>query len=324
MMDILWQMKEMASRAVDGLVRAAGQAEYTLQSAVCALLTSDASEQLHLAITDDFPLIARFAVWRGAKINEYRNIGTPLARACWFNRENIALMLLEAGANPSFASADDGRTPLMSAINKHENWHLGGMLIKHGADPDQRDDHSRTALHRAAIGGCGLQAKWLLLQGAWPHLADGDRRTPLHLAAAIGHAETAEALLEHIGSRAVIGNGDVDGDTPLHLAMHAMGLPAARLLVTCGAPLNARNNLGMTPLMLASMRSKIDLMGLLLDEGADASCLSADGLTALDMASTLQARALLVNPGHFHPPARPVLAPRIRKLLANKPPVPRL
>ncbi len=56
----------------------------------------------------------------------------PLAHAVWHNQPGIALLLLEAGADPN-ARHDRGETPLMLAVNGgHAN--LVSALIRKGAD----------------------------------------------------------------------------------------------------------------------------------------------------------------------------------------------
>ena len=91
---------------------------------------------------------------------------------------------------------------------------------------------------------------------------DGDKLTALHYACQAGEPEVVKALLEKGASVSAVAASSVDdgdiafrtGDTPLHCAMRApaaKALEIARLLLENGAPVNARNAAGDTPLDLA-------------------------------------------------------------------------
>jgi ankyrin repeat protein len=78
-----------------------------------------------------------------------------------------------------------------------------------------------------------------------------------------------------------------NGWTPLHFAC-SKGRPAcARVLLDCGADVNARIDSGRTPLMLAAGAAEhsAELVELLLDRGAQADSVSLDGKTALHAAA---------------------------------------
>ena len=89
-----------------------------------------------------------------------------------------------------------------------------------------------------------------------------DTLTALHYACQAGATEVVKALLEKGASVAAESSLNVDdgdfrfriGDTPLHCAMRApaaYALEIARLLLENGAPINAKNDDGDTPLDVA-------------------------------------------------------------------------
>jgi ankyrin repeat protein len=60
---------------------------------------------------------------------------------------------------------------------------------------------------------------------------------------------------------------------------------AVKLLLESGADINARNNDGETPLMVASLLGHVDIVKLLLAKGADVDAMHKRGMTALMRAS---------------------------------------
>ncbi|KAH6664972.1 ankyrin repeat-containing domain protein [Halenospora varia] len=79
---------------------------------------------------------------------------------------------------------------------------------------------------------------------------------------------------------------DVDGDTPLHLAVVKGNLAAVQLLLTKGAisTINTRNNNGQVPLHIAAKHGLADIAQVLLSNGARTSLKDKDDLTALSLA----------------------------------------
>ena len=71
-----------------------------------------------------------------------------------------------------------------------------------------------------------------------------------------------------------------DGYTPLHEAVNA---DIAALLIKKNAEINTRDNSGRTPLHMASARLHIDLIELLLKSGAKVNERTLDGSTPLDI-----------------------------------------
>jgi ankyrin repeat protein len=113
----------------------------------------------------------------------------------------------------------------------HNHWRLVQFLIEMGANPNLADDETgETALHAAVSGGGGAAqyhtVKALLLAGADPAAKARDGRetgcfmrdvrtrgeTPLHRAAAYADGETIDLLLDAGAPRDA---ADAQGDSPL-------------------------------------------------------------------------------------------------------------
>lgn len=82
---------------------------------------------------------------------------------------------------------------------------------------------------------------------------------------------------------------DQDGFSALHWAAWS-GMPlCSAALVQAGLDINARENNGYTPLMLAAMRGNAETVEMLLSLGADPSLVREDGSTALSLAQEARA-----------------------------------
>jgi hypothetical protein len=120
-----------------------------------------------------------------------------------------------------------------------------------------------------------------------PELAEAfssDGWTALHLAAAFGTPATVSALLA-AGASVEAVSQNPQKNQPLHAAL-ALGKNAeiVRLLLEHGAPVNAVQAGGFTPLFSAAIADRKDLVELLLVHGADPRCKSDAGKTASDFA----------------------------------------
>ena len=100
--------------------------------------------------------------------------------------------------------------------------------------------------------------------------------TPLDIAVSKGSDKIVQLLIDagaDIEGATLPGAG---GEHPLHLAaMRSWGANTARLLVSRGAQLDARDAAGRTPLIIAVLADNFELADVLLDAGADLE--AADG-----------------------------------------------
>jgi ankyrin repeat protein len=115
-------------------------------------------------------------------------------------------------------------------------------------NPNQVDDHSRTAMHYASLNG-NLQIIAILIK--------------------------ADAKLNPV---------DPLGDTPLHLAVEQDQIDAAKLLLDAGAEVDPQNKDGMTPLMIAASRGELEIARALLAKGANPNKTDYTGRDALSWA----------------------------------------
>jgi ankyrin repeat protein len=133
---------------------------------------------------------------------------------------------------------------------KAKDTSLAATLIRKGANPNEQDAQGTTALMRACHFPDIPTAAFLLSHGVAPDKPRSPKgRTALMVACA-----------------------------------YWCGLDMVKLLVSHGAGVNLAAEDGSTPLMLAAMNEKQDVVDYLLSKGAKADAKDAKGLTALDYA----------------------------------------
>ena len=140
-------------------------------------------------------------------------------------------------------------------------------------------------IFEAAATGDEAQLRFLL--EAEPELAQsfsGDGWTPLHLATAFSNPATVSTLLT-AGARVDAVSHNPQQNQPLHAALALGKNPETiRLLLAHGAPPNAAQAGGFTPIFSAATANRRDLAELLFSHGADPHRKNDSGKTAADFA----------------------------------------
>lgn len=147
-------------------------------------------------------------------------------------------------------------------------------------------------LFEAAAMGDGARVAALLDSGLDADPALRDAKSPdgfplLGLAAYFGHPTIVEDLLER-GADPAAAAANATRVTPLHGAVAhrdaERAFALARRLLDAGAPVDALQAGGFTPLHAAAGRGHRELVSLLLERGADPTIESDGGKTARDLA----------------------------------------
>ncbi len=120
---------------------------------------------------------------------------SPVQQAILRNKTEIALVLLEAKAEPN--QADPSKRTLVHLAVERGNAELIPVLLEYKADPDQLDKDGWTPLHHAAAKNKVEVAKALLEGGANPKALSARGGTPLHEGAASGSKEMIILLLKY-------------------------------------------------------------------------------------------------------------------------------
>ena len=176
-------------------------------------------------------------------------------------------VLLEAGAKAIMPD-----TKILFFVDRYE---ILEMLLKNGANIEERDDKGRTLLIDLCcrIGWdiknfvgfkCIELIDWLLSKGADINAKDNDENTGLFFAVEYC-LELAELLLD---KGADIKARNNLGLSPLLLAVKLGRINTVKLLISRGAPLQTKDLNGKTALFYAVESKNSKMVSLLLEEGA--------------------------------------------------------
>ena len=208
---------------------------------------------------------------------------TALAWAVHHDDLETADLLIRAGANVN-AKNDYGATPLWLAC-RNGNAVMVEKLLKAGANPNAALWSGETALMAAADTGSVDAVKLLLTHGADPNAAENrGGQMALMWAVAGKHSEVARALIDHGADVHARSKGVF---TPLLFAAQQGDLDSAQILWAAGAIVNEVTADGMSALLVASAGGHEALSVFLLDKGADPNAtVDGKGFTALHYAAS--------------------------------------
>jgi ankyrin repeat protein len=194
------------------------------------------------------------------------------------------------------------------------------LLLEKGADINARSTSrspiearaGNTALHDAVARGHEEVVGLLLARGAEIGARSASGKTPLHLAAGKGRAGIVRRLLDRGADMAAFSD---EGQTPLHAIAAGGDVPSAELLLDKGADVDVRSRPssspagmprslrpnrwaagGNTPLHLAVLADRSDMVRLLLGRKADPGATNSLGQTPLDYARGAAMKELLRRP----------------------------
>lgn len=194
----------------------------------------------------------------------------------------LALSLLIAGCSepdrPSITLFLAVQRGDLDQLDRHIHW---------GADVNATLSNGQKPLHAAAQAGRFVMVKTLLKHGAAIDQVTADGDTALDLAILGGRTQVAELLLSQ--------GADLD---PSRLLLKAAangitGRDIVRFLIEHGADTEQRNDAGDTALLIAIRQYNYRLATHLVTQGADVNVKTADGVSALALAETLELPELI-------------------------------
>jgi ankyrin repeat protein len=135
-----------------------------------------------------------------------------------------------------------------------------------------------------ALGDCRRIEPLLQHEPMLVHDSSADGWGPLHLAAAFGGREATALLLAH-GAHIHRFSRNPMHNQPLHACIAlSQDIETVRLLIAQGADVNMEQAGGYTPLHQAAAAGLAELTEILLEAGANPSCLCHQGKTPADYA----------------------------------------
>lgn len=208
----------------------------------------------------------------GANVNATNNLGqTPLHKAAeriwgWDLNEDgdnePFQLLVKSKANVNLRD-NQGRTPLdvLASADTSFKDEATALLVQAGAKLNQQDPAGLTPVHQLLKSewpwfSVGESLQKLADAGADFSAKDNEGKTPLHYLANMRHQDPLFFIRGvdkiFIAAKVDFNARDHDGNTPLHFAAQSDYLKVFDWLVKQGASLDATNNLGQTPRLLAA------------------------------------------------------------------------
>ncbi|CAK4077739.1 unnamed protein product [Aphanomyces euteiches] len=186
--------------------------------------------------------------------------------------------LINSGYNPN-AVDEDERTALHWAAS---SGHMDTVeFLAEISNIDHQDDSGWTALMSAASSGHVDVVSHLLSIGANANLANKNGQIALHYHK--GRLEIAELLVDATRD---INHADRSGATPLTKALGGRPAPdVIQLLLEHEAKLNTKDVNGNTPLHIALLEGHESIAMMLIEHGADPRAVNKDKQSCLDIAS---------------------------------------
>ena len=190
-------------------------------------------------------------------------------------------LLLSKGADPD-PKDNDSRSPLSwAAENGHET--IVNLLLSKGVNPDSKDSDGWSPLSWAAENGHETIVNLLFSKGAASDSKDTESRSPLWWAALKGH----EAVVNLLLSKGVDPNSkDNLKKSPLYHAVSGGHHTVVNLLLSNGADLNSKDCNDRTPLSRAAEKGHETIVDLLLSKGVDPDSKDINYRTPLSYAAS--------------------------------------
>ena len=193
---------------------------------------------------------------------------------------NSAIMAAMSSSIPDTHAAQAKFERILNLLNQNDTQ---GIV-------QDRSRRTESLLHTAAITGNTTAVGWLLKHGLNPNTRNQRRETPLHIVVDLPESDSQALIARDLlrkGADPAASN--IEGQTPLHRA--AAGPANAvvlSIILECKMDINGRDNEHRTPLILAASppsKYAINKCRLLIAEGANIGDKSISGRTALHQAT---------------------------------------
>ena len=160
------------------------------------------------------------------------------------------------------------------------------LLLKSGANISSTDEDGDQPLHEAAYWNKAAACELLVVHGADVTAVNKEGQTPLMKAVSSYRLSSSSAVCRRLITNDSVNVEDCDGNHALHIASRRSNIVTVQLLVDCGADTNAVNKHGQTPLHTAAGGEKDcpELCEILLKHDARINAVDKDGNQPLHLA----------------------------------------
>jgi hypothetical protein len=245
----------------------------------------------------DLQSVKKLVKDEGSDVNAINGANqTPLIEACRNGKEDVAIYLIDhhEDVNPLLIDDSNRQAITYAAGNGMKDVCLK-LLAYDGADvnggaKDGASENSAPLWHAATEGHEDVVKFFLRQDTVSVDCYDINHWTPLFQATRMGHVGIVNLLLDAEADVTLAGLPDLEA--PLHIAAvngtQNQQLIAQLLIQKGKADVNAKNRLGYTPLIVATIKGHVNLVRILIENGGDANIAlpqgETAGLTALHLA----------------------------------------
>ncbi|XP_064482060.1 uncharacterized protein LOC135394918 [Ornithodoros turicata] len=182
---------------------------------------------IHTAAQKGYVEIVRTLLQKGEHVDVKTNDGhTALHVAVSAGQALVVETLLGYGAQVQFKAGPNNETPLHIAARTKGADECAELLIKSGANVNEKEANGEIPLHFAAREGHLKSTKALLADNSVADLLNKDGESPLHVAVKNCHFPVADALLDHWDKKCtdpeekqkLTNQKNMDGENSLHYA----------------------------------------------------------------------------------------------------------
>lgn len=162
----------------------------------------------------------------------------------------------------------------------HSDYGKMADLLEKGYNPNTQDGMGFTPVNLAVIYNNSGIVKMLLEAGADVHIADRNGKTPMMHALENEESQALIDLLTDFGAN--MNDGSMPDDSAFTAAVLEGNRENVEKLIKAGADVNeGTGDSKITPLMVTVQNGNMEMMQLLMENGADPNLQTAEGITAL-------------------------------------------
>jgi ankyrin repeat protein len=166
------------------------------------------------------------------------------------------------------------------------------LLLEKGAKVGKHNRFGNTPIFFATASGHPEVARLLLERGAFADEINNDGGTPLYGAVRVQDREMVALLLDE-GRAAINGRAGDLGETALHTAASLGDAAMVRLLLERKADIHATDKEGFTPLLNAAEHGYMEIVEILVRQGADLAARTQNDSCAFELAAGSTNHALV-------------------------------
>lgn len=226
---------------------------------------NDGITPLVSAVEKGYCSVISMLVDEGADLTKATTSGiTPMLKAAQLGRSETMEVLIRGGAEIN-GGANDTMAPLLACTENNQCVTPLKLLLDNGADIHQSDATGTTPFLSACAKGNYETVEFLLGRGAIISGVNINGEGPLYMAASAGSIEVLNLLLDHGAEITAV---TPSGKGAIHAAARMGHVDVFEKLVDRGVAVNLPSNSGETPLSLALDEGRWDLVMAATRKGA--------------------------------------------------------